>query len=323
MKRISFLTTLAFPLLATLSSAASLTGNGYIFITSPGGWTPPNATSSDAEIQRFLWVPEKMAFRFGALTNSTINYWDAANLGFGSFSGGYGTKASGDYSFAFGDGARATGASSVALGLYSTASGDWSYAIGPDTIASNGGMVFGSGGQAVGSGSLVLGPGYASGPGSVAIGSSASASGDWSIAISTIDGAYATGTISIAIGNYTSSTGWSSLAIGDNVSSLADYSTALGFNAYTSSVASVALGSATVSNRMSGTAASPSSAQADDPVFMVSKGPLDPWTTPPTRNALTIYRNGASHFDGIVRVKPAGDVPMGTYMAKPSGVQYP
>jgi hypothetical protein len=323
MKATHILLGLAILIPSSACFAANLTGPGYIYITDPvsPAWNPANAVASDANIARLLWVPGKMAFRFGALPSTAVHNWDAVNLGFGSFSGGYGTLATGAYSFAFGNAAQATGTNSVAIGESASANSDNGVAIGPYSVSNNDSIVVGNGGYAEGYNNLVLGGGYGSGISSIAIGSSSYAQGDWSIAMATIDGATALGTVSIAIGNMTFAGGSSSTAVGNVVQAIAENSTALGVNVTTSSVGSVALGAGNVSNRINGAAAT-STPQSDDPVFMVGKGAADSWQ-PQTRNALTIYRNGATHFDGIARVKKGGDISMGVYTAVPSGVQYP
>lgn len=115
-----------------------------------------------------------------------------------------------------------------------------------------------------------------------------------------------------------------STAIGYMSYAIPDYSVAVGPSAATQSFGSVALGMNTLSKRMNGSNASPGTAQADDPVFMVSQAELgtEPGDTA-TANALTIYRNGAAHFNGVVRVKAGGDISMGGYTTQPTGVSFP
>jgi hypothetical protein len=306
-----------------ISSAANLTGDGYIYVTKPTtAWTPPNNVYNTP---RFLWYPDKAAFRFGdqSSDNDYFGMWNPEYIGAYSFAGGLSTYASGSMSFAFGYLAAATGSDSTAMGLFSRADGSGSIALGSDATSLGGGSTaLGSGAYASGGASLALGGG-ATGECSVGIGMGGWASGDYSVSIAAMDSASATGGYSMAIGNAATAAGSSSTAFGTGAEALADFSTALGNYAYTTSQFSVAVGTSTVSNRRNGSAASPGTPQDDDPVFMVSKGPLDPWTTPPTRNALTIYRNGDSHFNGIVRVMPGGDIPMTGYTSKPSGVQFP
>ena len=45
--------------------------------------------------------------------------------------------------------------------------------------------------------------------------------------------------------------------------------------------------------------------------------------SPGRSNALTVFKDGDAHFTGAVRVPPRGDISMGSYTAKPTGVQFP
>ena len=307
--------TLFFGLFTPVAAlAASLTGDGYISVTKPAtAWTPPSNVHST---NRFLWYPDAAALRFGDLSSGAQSYWNPSSIGTYSFAGGIDSRASGRASFAFGDGAYASGEQAISMGPYTQASA-WSVAIGSDSVAL-GGLAIG-GGYASGGYAIM---GYATN-GGLAIGMSSSATAPYSFALSTIDMASASADGAFAIGNMATASGAYSIAFGSEAIANADGAAAFGNLSFTNSQNSVAIGTGNVSNRMNGTAASPSSPQADDPVFMVGKGPLDPWSVPQTRNAITVYRNGTTHFDGIVRLKPAGDIPMGGYTAKPSGVQYP
>jgi hypothetical protein len=105
--------------------------------------------------KRLHWDASREAFRAGQATGDE---WDWTNIGFGSFSAGYNTKATGQYSTAFGaynevrgSYALATGYGNAAYGLYSTAMGNATYADGVYAVA------IGSNTSALGLGTVAIG----------------------------------------------------------------------------------------------------------------------------------------------------------------------
>jgi len=96
--------------------------------------------------RRFMWYPDKAAFRAGYVSTT---YWDRDSIGLYSFGVGSNTTARGDYSLAFGYvttskgnnsmaggiGSVALGQSSVAIGNTSAAYANYSVALGSNTVA--------------------------------------------------------------------------------------------------------------------------------------------------------------------------------------------
>lgn len=316
--------------------ATSLTGEGYIYLTEPStSWIPPSNVTG---VARFMWYPDKSAFRFGDLSDDEEDYsssWDDDNIGRYSFAGGYNAMASGWGAFAFGgdafavgsgsvamgSGVWATGHGSVALGVASEASGAWGVAMGYFAMAQAASAIsIGDNSLALGEGGVAIGQlSEALGSSSLALGA-ATVAGDYSFAVGLEYSTYVTGDNSIGMGAGASVAGDRSVAVGYQASAIADDAIAIGSDAYTNSMRSVALGSATSSVRMNGQPVSPTAEHADDPVFMVGHGKSSPV---PAGNAFTIYRNGSGHFYGAFRVPPSGDIPMGSYTAKPSNVVFP
>lgn len=328
--------------------AANLTGDGYIYLTEPtASWTPPSSASANS---RFMWYPGKNALRFG--DNSPYNYtWDNANIGDSSFSGGLDSKASGAYSFAFGQNALALGDYSFSFGYSTSASGDYSFAAGADASAADYAIAISGAYAHADEGGIAMGGSTYAGNYATALGYMAVAYEDYSIAIGS---AGANAVNSVAIGSNAWVEVYAGVAIGEMAWSGGDSATAIGPLAQAGSIGAVALGAealsdgtnstaigpyaqahasrsvalgTNVSNRkMNGSVASPTTEEADDPVFMVSQAPIGTTAgqtaTPATRNAFTVYRNGTAHLNGILRVKPGGDIPMFS-TAKPSGVAYP
>ncbi len=153
---------------------------------------------------RMMWYPARGAFRAGVLTpDCCANYWDAAQIGYGSVALGVNALASGDVSFAVGHSAAATGPGSVALGPFSIASGDTSFAI----------------------------MGSATGRGTVAIGLRSVAEGEYSVAVGV--GAVATDEVTTAIGPGAYATGYATTALGAGSRASGLHSIAIGWNAAT------------------------------------------------------------------------------------------
>ncbi len=138
---------------------------------------------------RFMWIPEKAAFRVGLVQNAS---WDADSIGTSSIAMGGNTRAVGNSSFAWGTGTKAYGTNALALGNGSTASGIFSTAMGINTQALGGRTT------AIGSNSI------ASGISSVAMGESSISTGSYSIAMGL--GNFAKSYGSVAMGLYSDST---------------------------------------------------------------------------------------------------------------------
>jgi hypothetical protein len=174
--------------------------SGGLLITGSSGQTPVTGAGD-----RFMWIPNKSATRFGRLDSNGNTYWDEDSIGY--------------YSFAAGKNARATGDSaSISLGYHTNASGRYgSIALGDFANASGS-----SGASAIG--------GYvtASGISSIAIGQSSKAIGNYSQTI---------GTNSIA-------SGLASQTLGLNDTAESSFSHAIGYRAITegASIGNYALG---------------------------------------------------------------------------------
>ncbi len=142
---------------------------------------------------KILWNPSKGAFRAGSIGDMTVlegftngsAYWDAANVGPGSFAAGINSRAGGASASAFGLETNASGLASTVMGMKSTASGGQSFAAGflntasGDSSIALGGESTASGGSAIALGSSVT----ASANNTIAIGSSLTASANNAIAI--------------------------------------------------------------------------------------------------------------------------------------------
>jgi trimeric autotransporter adhesin len=105
------------------------------------GGTYTSGVPAEGAGTRFMWYPERGAFRAGYVDGTQ---WDNANLGYHSVAAGYGTRSSGDYSTAFGYKTTAANTGTVAMGQYSVASGIASVALGYNahTNARQGSFVF-------------------------------------------------------------------------------------------------------------------------------------------------------------------------------------
>ncbi|MES2647052.1 MAG: hypothetical protein V4717_09275 [Bacteroidota bacterium] len=95
----------------------------------PGVFGLPPATGAGT---RWMWYPNKAAFRSGQVTGSQ---WNEANVGLHSASLGYNTRAAGQYSFSTGFSASASGIASFAAGDESLASGVNAAVFGTNTTA--------------------------------------------------------------------------------------------------------------------------------------------------------------------------------------------
>jgi len=193
--------------------------NGSVLFAGSIGTTPVSGAGT-----RMMWVPEKAAFRAGAVWG---NQWDDTEIG--------------AYSSALGLSSIASGAASTALGRDNFATGIATTCIGRENTASaNGATAIGRNNQASGEGATALGfSTIAAGFAGTTMGISTQALGDFSLAMgsSTIAigfNSVATGLATIAEGNYATAMGQGTEAAGDN-------STAMGLSTR-SSVLSLAIG---------------------------------------------------------------------------------
>lgn len=290
------------------------------------------ATTPAVNTPSFLWYPSLNAVRIGTVDTAHLNYWNPNSwpegVGAYSFSAGRNARAACEFSFAFGDNAFANTEHGIAIGSHSYAVGE--VAIGAYARASAGQTTaVGYGAHALGYGSASF-AGYASGEESVAVGRAAQATGESAIALATYApydslSSIADGNRSIIVGYGVEAHGDSSLAMTTGATADADYSIALGSFAQATSFGGVAIGMGATADRMSGAGVNPSTPHVDDPVFVVSQANVSDAETPtaPNAAALVIYRNGASHFNGTVRVRPSGDISMGSFTSTPGGVQFP
>ena len=102
--------------------------NGALWCEGTVGATPISGAGT-----RLMWIPEKAAFRAGAIIGTE---WDNANIGSSSVAFGLRNTASGNASVAFGDSNVASGPGSVVAGAYNVASGTASVAAGYSNQAS-------------------------------------------------------------------------------------------------------------------------------------------------------------------------------------------
>ena len=295
------------------AQAVNITGLGYIDLK-PYPYTP-SAVASGA---RFLWYPNKFAFRFGE--SSTPN-WDDASIGLDSFGGGKTCLASGEHSFSFNG--SATGLDSIAMGRGAGASGQGSIALGAGYLRTDfvwvpslefpgeytGSYVTGMAGFAV-----------ASGWGSTALGQGSSATGDSCIALGH---ASAGGSNSTAL-NFGSASGYFSLAMQGGVatadnsiavgpaSAFGPHSIALGSSALTAGFGGIAIGRCAhsyydeqiaigpnpLSTRKDGTTFDSSVSRPTDPLLSIGRG--IPYQS--EADTLTVYRDGTLRLYGSLQL---------------------
>ncbi len=222
---------------------------------------------------KLVWSPKNAAFRAGRVTAAQ---WDDTNMGNYSTGFGFNTTANGGFSFA-------SGHTSIASGIYSFANGLNTVASGVSSTA------FGNGASATGTNSVAIGNSPdATGINSIAMGQSAAASSTNNVAIGyqTV----ASGTNSTAIGYQAEATGTGARAFGFDAEASGAYSSSLGLGTYSRSYGETAVG-------LFGTDYLPYNANgfdALDRAFCVGIGSSDAARV----NALRIYKNGKSRFDG-------------------------
>ena len=104
---------------------------------------------------RLLWHPYKAAFRAGTAANGS---WDDVNVGFYSWAGGSGSKASSVFSFSYGDNTVASAVAAVSMGSGNVVSGAAGFSAGGlNTVAGAFGIAIGTHARAIGKSSVALG----------------------------------------------------------------------------------------------------------------------------------------------------------------------
>ena len=209
---------------------------------------------------------------------------------------------------ALGSSAFASAQGSTAFGV-SSATAQNAFAAGSSIAKASGATAFGEHTVASGSYSTAMGiVTYASGYAATTMGSSTTASGTGSTAMGM--GSTASGTYSTAMGVRGTASGNYSTAMGGGSTANGDYSTAMGSttaNAY----ASVAAGFGNVSQ------GSTTTWVATDDLFVLGNS----GSSSTKSNALAVHKNGntriAGNLDvkGTIRVKPSGDLSMGSFTA--------
>jgi hypothetical protein len=115
----------------------------------PGG--PPVAGAGT----RFMWYPDKAAFRAGQVT---ATQWDKDSIGDYSFALGHNAKAKGFGAYSFGNSSSASNSSAIAIGQSTIASGQTSLSLGNATVASGlGSTAIGYAANATGTGATAIG----------------------------------------------------------------------------------------------------------------------------------------------------------------------
>jgi hypothetical protein len=299
-----------YPVIVLALSASALhaqivTGNGYIDLS---GGPSPWAASGSLSGQRLVWSPANNALRIGEFTGQA-EAWAVQSYVLGSGSAGA-------HALTFLGNA---GSKSIALGQGSSSGGGVAggVAIGTSSSAPSGGIALGRSATASGGDSIAIGPGaLASGYQTVAI--RGSAQGASSFAFGTI----VNGVSSVGLGSGGMGSGiYANNAFTFAGSVYANEAVALGFGTFTNSLRSVALGRGNVSKRQDGSTPDPVVANLRDPILMVGNWDSTPGAT--QKNALTVYRNNDAHLNGVLRVRPGGDVSMGSFTAVPAGVVFP
>ncbi len=251
------------------------------------------STSDMGAGTRMLWYPGKGAFRAGGVTGTS---WDDGNIGQYSFAAGFNTTASGQYSFAAGYNSSALSTGDAAIGYASSASGT-SVSLGNQDTATASSVSIGLANASNYYG-VAIGHGTSASTGGTAIGYSATASGS-SVAIGSNATATAT---SVSIGQHTQATN-NSAAMGTLTVANGQHSTATGYSTTAQAYASTAIGQF---NIFSGSTSN--AWKSTDPLLMVGNG-----TSATPSDAFLVNQNGDAYVQGVLRVRPAGDLSMGTY----------
>ena len=267
---------------------------------------------------RMFWYPGKAAFRAGKVTSSQ---WDDSNIGNYSVALGLNSTASAEGTIALGEDATASGSGAVAFGSgfssgsfstafgASVALGALSTSFGGSTTAARGdySLAYGEGTTASGDHST------ASGFYTTASGSLSTASGSYTVAsgdLSTVFGVQssALGTLSFAVGETNVASGFCSTAIGYGATTLGMVSSASGYEITATARNSFVTGTYNLGLSKDNSTPSPTASAPTDPLFEVGNGT----SLTSKSDALVIYKDGSSKFNGPVTVPQSGDIPMYT-----------
>jgi hypothetical protein len=181
--------------IGTVTALAKLhVADGALLATGTTGSTPTSGAGT-----RMMWVPDRAAFRAGAVTGTQ---WDAANIGPYSVALGLDTKAAGIYTICLGNNSNATGNSSVAIGNGANATGNSAVVLGTWSLASgNTSIAIGNLVQATAVNSVAMGfAAYGLKQSSIAIGSYATADGQNAVAEGTWVSSTANGAMTFGAG---------------------------------------------------------------------------------------------------------------------------
>jgi hypothetical protein len=179
------------------------------------GVTPASGAGS-----RMMWIPAKAAFRAGNVSNGAIiDYWDDANIGYGSMAGGINNKVTGSGSFAMGNNnaENTSGHFSNALFGNSNKINNSSASLLVGQLNTITGSVNAA---AIGQGHTITGlMGFATGNSHIVGGQYATAMGNTNVAngygsTAMGDHSQATATLAVAIGNQNIASGQGSVAVG-------------------------------------------------------------------------------------------------------------
>ena len=226
--------------------------SSVLFTAGPFPQTPGNPPVSGVGT-RFMWYPEKAAFRMGRVTNTN---WDKDSIGIYSTAFGFNSKAKGNGSMAVGFNASATGDYAVSFGHDTEARGIYSIALGNSTIAS--------------------------GSPSLASGGNSKASGPYSSTFGF--GGVASGNAAIAMGSSTRATALNATSMGFVTAARGESSTTMGYLTIARSFATLTIGQNNDTTNMTDI----DSWIQTDPVFVIGNG-LD---NNNRSNAMTVLKNG-------------------------------
>jgi hypothetical protein len=241
----------------SLKKATGIIQGASLLLTGTSGSTPTAGAGT-----RLMWIPEKAAFRCGAVTGTQF---DDGNIGLNSIAMGNDSKASGSSALALGQQSEATAANAYAIGDNNRVTADNACAIGTgnnltavsayiygvsNTVSGYGSTAIGSGNEVSGTNCTVLGSanildgetGTAVGSGSAVTGSYGVVIGygvvftgaDYGISIGSNNsigdegggyGAYSVGigSVNIVLGNYATCIGYTNRSDGDYAVALGSY----------------------------------------------------------------------------------------------------
>ena len=260
----------------TTTPAALLhVNNGTLLADGTTGATPVSGAGT-----RLMWIPDKAAFRSGAVGTDRPLSWNTDSIGTYSFATGVNAVASGNASIALGINVAATGYNAIVLGNLSRAAGNESFATGYSNRA--------AGNQSTAMGIYNL----ASGPGSMAMGYNTVAGGN----VATSMGYFteARGDLSFVVGEDARATSYAAISMGRSTLASGSISTALGYFSKSKHFSGLVIGTYNDSTN----AADPANINNSNRLFQIGNGTADN----ARRNALTVLQNGNV---GIGETSPA------------------